>query len=58
MAHIDGVIQYARNGDLKVPLLVPYQFAHLAEPLTTVVGLPLSFDVEIWAPYTEAKNAQ
>jgi hypothetical protein len=34
-----------------ITICVPYQFKHLAEPLTDAFGIPLSFDVEVWQPY-------
>jgi hypothetical protein len=31
-------------------LTIPYQFKHLAMGLSDVMGLPLSFDVQLWSP--------
>jgi hypothetical protein len=39
---------------MMIQLQIPFQFKHLAEPLTDAFGIPLSFDVEVWAPYHEA----
>jgi hypothetical protein len=47
-------MSFNRNGDLNIQIVVPYQFKHLAEPLTDAFGIPLSFDVEVWRPYQEA----
>lgn len=46
--------KFARNGDMIVTIQIPYEFKHLAFPLTDAVGLPLSFDVQLWKPYREA----
>jgi len=54
VAHITDNIKFNRNGDMMVTMQVPYQFKHLAMPLTDAFGIPLSFDVEIWVPYKDA----
>lgn len=54
VAHVTDKVTYNRNGDMMVTIQVPYQFKHLAEPLTDAFGIPLSFDVQVWRPYTEA----
>ena len=54
VAHISDRMTFNRNGDLTIQMVVPYQFKHLAEPLTDTFGIPLSFDVEVWEPYKEA----
>lgn len=51
VAHITDRMTFNRNGDMMITIQVPYQFKHLAEPLTDAFGIPLSFDVEVWAPY-------
>lgn len=53
VAHITDNIKFNRNGDMMITIQVPYQFKHLAMPLTDAFGIPLSFDVEIWVPYKE-----
>lgn len=54
VAHVSDRMSFNRNGDLNIQIVVPYQFKHLAEPLTDAFGIPLSFDVEVWRPYQEA----
>lgn len=54
VAHISDRISFNKNGDMMIQLQIPFQFKHLAEPLTDAFGIPLSFDVEVWAPYHEA----
>jgi hypothetical protein len=54
VAHITDNIKFNRNGDMMITIQVPYQFKHLAMPLTDAFGIPLSFDVEIWVPYQKA----
>jgi hypothetical protein len=44
---------FNRNGDMMITIQVPFQFKHLAEPLTDAFGIPLSFDVEVWQPYQD-----
>lgn len=56
VAHISDRISFNKNGDMLIQLQIPYQFKHLAEPLTDAFGLPLSFDVEVWAPFNEARK--
>jgi hypothetical protein len=56
VAHISDRISFNKNGDMMIQLQIPYQFKHLAEPLTDAFGLPLSFDVEVWAPFKEARD--
>ena len=56
IAHISDRVSYNRNGDMIVTIQVPYQFKHLATPLTDAFGIPLSFDVEVWQPYRDAKE--
>jgi hypothetical protein len=56
VAHISDRISFSKNGDMMIQLQIPYQFKHLAEPLTDAFGIPLSFDVEVWAPYKDAKE--
>lgn len=53
VAHVSDRMSFNRNGDLNIQIVVPYQFKHLAEPLTDAFGIPLSFDVEVWRPYKE-----
>lgn len=53
VAHVSDRMSFNRNGDLTIQIIVPYQFKHLAEPLTDAFGIPLSFDVEVWQPYQE-----
>lgn len=55
VAHVTDNIKFNRNGDMMVMIQVPYQFKHLAMPLTDSFGIPLSFDVEIWVPYKDAE---
>jgi hypothetical protein len=57
VAHISDKINFNRNGDMMVQIQVPYQFKHLAEPLTDAFGIPLSFDVEVWKPYDDADDS-
>jgi hypothetical protein len=38
VAHVSDRINYNRNGDMQVTLQIPYQFKHLAEPLTDAEG--------------------
>jgi hypothetical protein len=54
IGHVSDKITFNKNGDMIVQVVVPYQFKHLAEPLTDAFGIPLSFDVEVWKPYTDA----
>src|SRR5204863_2489739 len=56
VAHISDRISYNRNGDMIVTIQVPYQFKHLATPLTDAFGIPLSFDVEVWQPYKDRQD--
>jgi len=56
VAHISDRISFNKNGDMMIQIQVPFQFKHLAEPLTDAFGIPLSIDVEVWAPFTEAKE--
>lgn len=56
VAHISDRISFTKNGDMMIQLQIPFQFKHLAEPLTDAFGIPLSFDVEVWAPYREASE--
>lgn len=56
VAHVSDRMSFNRNGDLTIQIIVPYQFKHLAEPLTDAFGIPLSFDVEVWEPYQEANE--
>lgn len=56
VAHISDRISFNKNGDMMIQLQIPFQFKHLAEPLTDAFGIPLSFDVEVWAPFAEATN--
>lgn len=58
VAHISDRISFNKNGDMMIQLQIPYQFKHLAEPLTDAFGIPLSFDVEVWAPFKEAKERE
>ena len=54
VAHLGEKVSYTRNGDMVFTIQVPYQFKHLAIPLTDAFGIPLSFDVEVWRPYSNA----
>lgn len=56
VGHISDAIRFNRNGDMLVTIQVPYQFKHLALPLADAMGLPLSWDVQLWEPYIEAKD--
>jgi hypothetical protein len=47
-------MKMARNGDCIITVTVPFEYKHLAFPLSDAFGLPLSFDVQLWAPYAEA----
>ena len=57
VACITDKISFNRNGDLMMTIQVPYQFKELALPMTDAFGIPLSFDVEVWAPYSTARDA-
>lgn len=55
VAYLHGQeIKFAKNGDVVVSLRVPYEYRDLAIQLTDAFGLPLSVDVELWAPYADA----
>jgi hypothetical protein len=54
IGHVNDKISFNRNGDMVFQIVVPYQFKHLAEPLTDAFGIPLSFDVEVWKPFAES----
>jgi hypothetical protein len=56
IGHVSDKITFNKNGDMIVQVVVPYQFKHLAEPLTDAFGIPLSFDVEVWKPYAEGNE--
>lgn len=53
VAHVSDRMTFNRNGDMMITIQVPFQFKHLAEPLTDAFGIPLSFDVEVWQPYQD-----
>lgn len=55
VAHLSNDMRYGRSGDLTITLTVPYEFKHLAQPLADAFGLPLSIDVQVWAPFSEAE---
>lgn len=57
VAHVDATIKFDKNGDMIVTFRVPYQFKHLAIPLTDAFGIPVSIDVQIWQPYRNAETA-
>lgn len=49
-------MRFGRSGDLTITLTVPYEYKHLAQPLADAFGLPLSVDVQPWAPFKEAAD--
>lgn len=57
VAHVTDNVKFNKNGDMLITLQVPFQFKHLATPLTDAFGIPLSVDVQIWQPYREAEQA-
>lgn len=57
VAHATDNIKFNKNGDMLITLQVPFQFKHLAMPLTDAFGIPLSIDVQIWQPYREAEQS-
>lgn len=56
VAHLKSDMKFTKNGDVEITLVVPYEFKHLAFPLSDAFGLPLSCDVELWRPFTEAEG--
>lgn len=56
VGHLANDMRFGRNGDLTITITVPHEFKHLAEPLSNAFGLPLSVDVQVWAPYSESKE--
>lgn len=54
VAHLKHDMKFTKNGDVEVVLVIPHEFKHLSFPLTDAFGLPLSIDVRVWAPFTEA----
>lgn len=55
VGHVSEKMTFNKNGDLVIQVLVPYEFKQFALPLADAFGIPLSFDVQIWKPYTEAE---
>lgn len=49
-------MKFNRQGDLIVTLLVPFEFKHLAIPLTNAFGIPLSVDIQVWNPFSEYED--
>lgn len=47
-------MKFLKSGDLVLHLVVPFEFKHLAIPLTDAFGIPLSVDIQVWSPYKEA----
>lgn len=56
VAHLKSDMKFTKNGDVEITLVVQHEFKHLAFPLSDAFGLPLSVDVELWRPYTEAQG--
>ena len=54
VGYMTDKVSFNRNGDMLVVIQVPYEFKELALPLTNAFGLPLSIDVELWAPFRNA----
>lgn len=53
VCHVSRDMTFNRYGDLVIQLTVPYQFKHLAIPLSDAFGLPLHVDLQIWKPYED-----
>lgn len=54
VAHLKSDMKFTKNGDVEITLSIPHEFKHLAFPMSDAFGLPLSIDVRVWAPFTEA----
>lgn len=55
VAYLKDGGKFNKNGDLEMTLIIPFEFKHLGVPLTDAVGLPLSFDVQLWQPFATAQ---
>jgi hypothetical protein len=53
IAHVAEAMKFDKNGDLIVVMRVPYEFKHLAVPLSDAFGIPMSVDVQVWRPFEE-----
>ena len=56
VAHLGADAKFTRQGDLVVTLHVPFEFKHLAFPLTNAFGIPLSVDIQVWKPYVDFED--
>lgn len=56
VAHLGNDMKFNRQGDLIVTLLVPFEFKHLAIPLSNAFGVPLSVDIQVWNPFSEYED--
>lgn len=56
VAHLGNDAKFNRQGDLVITLLVPFEFKHLAIPLTNAFGIPLSVDIQVWRPFTDYED--
>lgn len=57
VGHLSRGLKFTTTGDLIVEFVVPSQYTDLALPLQhTVRGVPLSVDIEVFRPYTEARG--
>lgn len=54
VAHLKSDMKFTKNGDVELTLSIPHEFKHLVFPMSDAFGLPLSIDVRVWAPFTEA----
>lgn len=56
VAHLKSDMKFTKNGDVEITLVVPHEFKHLSFPLSDAFGLPLSVDIRVWKPFTEAEG--
>ena len=56
--YITNPTRFISNGDLVISVQIPFEYKHLALPLTDAFGIPLTFDVEVYKPYRDAEGGE
>ena len=54
IGHVSDDMRFDKFGNMRVTFIVPYEFKHLAMPLSDGFGIPMHVDVQVWKPYDEA----